>query len=380
MARKRFGIITELNLFLALLLVIVAAVYFNISAISPAGQQEPAADTRGLTAVTRGITTDTGSTTTDTGSTTTDTGSTTTGTGSTIAEAGDSTSETERITAESGGKAAPDTTSPAEATDSRDMISADGLNSPNAILIRLEDNTILMRKNSEQRIYPASLTKIMTALVAIEELNDLDKEVELPDYIFKELYKADASMAGFVSGERVRAIDLLYGEMLPSGAECCTGLAIYISGSEQKFTELMNKKASELGMKDTHFTNSTGLQDEKHYTTVKDMAKLLSYALENDVFREIFTASRHSTQPTNKHPGGITFYSTMFKNIKDPGTEDGRILGGKTGYTAEAGLCLASLAHVGRQEYILVTAGAKGDHETEQYNIDDAYYVYNKLD
>ena len=359
MARKRFGIITELNLFLALLLVIVAAVYFNISAISPAGQQEPAADTRGLTAVTRGITTDTGST---------------------IAEAGDSTSETERITAESGGKAAPDTTSPAEATDSRDMISADGLNSPNAILIRLEDNTILMRKNSEQRIYPASLTKIMTALVAIEELNDLDKEVELPDYIFKELYKADASMAGFVSGERVRAIDLLYGEMLPSGAECCTGLAIYISGSEQKFTELMNKKASELGMKDTHFTNSTGLQDEKHYTTVKDMAKLLSYALENDVFREIFTASRHSTQPTNKHPGGITFYSTMFKNIKDPGTEDGRILGGKTGYTAEAGLCLASLAHVGRQEYILVTAGAKGDHETEQYNIDDAYYVYNKLD
>lgn len=372
MARKRFGILTELNLFLALLLVIVVAVYFNISAFAPAGRQEPSSETGRTTA-------DTGNTTTKTAVTTTETAGTTTETAGTTTETGSTTVETERTTAETGGAVAPDITPLAEAADPGALISADGLNSPNAILIRLKDNTILMRKNSEQRIYPASLTKIMTALVAIEELNDFEKEIELPDAIFKELYKADASMAGFVPGERVRAIDLLYGEMLPSGAECCTGLAIYISGSEQKFVDLMNKKASDLGMNDTRFTNTTGLQDENHYTTVKDLAKLLSYALKNDVFREIFTASRHSTQPTNKHPGGITFYSTMFRNIKNPGTEDGRILGGKTGYTPEAGLCLASLARVGGKEYMLVTAGAKGDHETEQYNIDDAYYVYNKL-
>ena len=228
-------------------------------------------------------------------------------------------------------------------------------------------------------IFIVKPTDCQSALVAIEELIDLQKEVVLPETIFPELYKEDASMAGFVPGEKVRAIDLLYGELLPSGAECCTGLAIYISGSEQKFVELMNEKASELGLDDTHFANSTGLQDENHYTTVKDLAKLLSYALKNDVFRDIYTASRHSTQPTNKHPGGITFYSTMFKNIKNPGIESGRILGGKTGYTGEAGLCLASLARVGDKEYILVTAGARGDHETEQYNIKDAYYVYNKL-
>ena len=132
-------------------------------------------------------------------------------------------------------------------------------------------------------------------------------------------------------------------------------------------------------MSNTHFTNSTGLQDKNHYTTVKDLSILLSYALQNKTFRDIFTASHYSTAPTNKHSSGITFNSTMFKNIENPAISGGEILGGKTGYTDEAGLCLASLAQEGGKEYILVTAGAKGNHQSEQYNIDDAYEVYNKL-
>jgi D-alanyl-D-alanine carboxypeptidase (penicillin-binding protein 5/6) len=141
----------------------------------------------------------------------------------------------------------------------------------------------------------------------------------------------------------------------------------------------MNQKAAELGMHDTHFTNATGLHDENHYTTVKDMAVLLSYALRNDEFREIFTSFRHTTKPTNKHPVGITFYSTMFENLKGTNITGGEVLGGKTGYTDEAGLCLASLAKTGGKEYILVTAGARGDHKSEQYNITDALAVYNSL-
>jgi D-alanyl-D-alanine carboxypeptidase (penicillin-binding protein 5/6) len=263
--------------------------------------------------------------------------------------------------------------------DSSVSISLDKLNSTNAILIRLEDQTILMQKSSEEKIYPASLTKMMTAIVAIENLTNLQKEIQLTHYTFNGLYSANASMAGFQPGEKVRAIDLLYGVMLRSGAEACIGLADHIAGSEQDFVTMMNQKAADLGMYNTHFENTTGLHNENHYTTVKDLAILLNYALQNETFREIFTASRHSTQPTNKHPEGITFYHTMFEKLNNQNIIGGEILGGKTGYTDEAGLCLASLAKVGHQEYILITAGAKGDIYSEQYNITDALAVYNRI-
>lgn len=260
-------------------------------------------------------------------------------------------------------------------------ISSDKLRSSSAILIRLDDYAILMQKNSEDRIYPASLTKIMTAIVAIENLPDLKEEIKLTDSTFQGLYEADASMAGFQPGERVRAIDLLYGAILPSGAECCVGLAERIAGSERNFAEMMNQKAKKLGMNNTHFENSTGLHDENHYTTVKDLSVLLSYALQNELFREIFTSSRHSTRPTNIHPDGITYYSTLFEKLKfkNQNIINGEILGGKTGYTDNAGLCLASLAKVGKHEYILITAGAKGNQHSEQYNVTDAIAVYNGI-
>jgi D-alanyl-D-alanine carboxypeptidase (penicillin-binding protein 5/6) len=255
----------------------------------------------------------------------------------------------------------------------------DQLNSPNAILLRRTDDFVLMQKNSEEKIYPASLTKMMTAIVAIENLPDLNEEIKLTSSAFQGLYEADASMAGFQPDEQVKAIDLLYGVLLPSGAECCVALADQIAGSEQNFAKIMNQKAAELGMDSTHFENVTGLHNENHYTTVKDLAVLLSYALKNDTFREIFTSPRHSTQPTNKHPNGITFHSTMFKELGNQNTTDGEILGGKTGYTDEAGLCLASLARVGKQEYILITAGARGNHKSEQYHVTDALAVYDSL-
>lgn len=256
---------------------------------------------------------------------------------------------------------------------------ASSLHSPYAILIRLDDNTILMEKKSGERVYPASLTKIMTAIVAIEKLPDLKEEIKLTNSTFQGLYEAEASMAGFQPGEKVRAVDLLYGVLLPSGAEACIGLVDQIAGSEQNFVGMMNQKAADLGMNNTHFANTTGLHDDNHYTTVEDLAILLNYTLQNDTFREIFTSSRHSTQPTNIHPDGITFYSTMFKELSSPSITGGEILGGKTGFTDDAGLCLASLAKVGKQEYLLITVGAKGNNHTEQYNITDALAVYNSL-
>lgn len=255
----------------------------------------------------------------------------------------------------------------------------EAVSSPNLILMRLSDQAILMEEGIEEKIYPASLTKMMTALVAIEQMPDLEERVLLPASLFEPLREENASVAGFMEDERVRAKDLLYGVLLPSGAECCVGLAQHIAGDEEAFVALMNQKAAELGMKNTHFTNTTGLHDPNHYTTVKDLALLLEYALRNETFRDAFTTERYSTAATNKHPDGITFYSTMFQGLEAVELRNGEFLGGKTGFTDEAGLCLASLAKLEDDEYILITVGAEGNHQTEPYHLEDAVTVYNSL-
>ena len=203
----------------------------------------------------------------------------------------------------------------------------------------------------------------------------------MPASIFNKLYIEGASMAGFQPGEEVKLKDMLYGILLPSGAECCIAFAEQIAGSEEAFVEMMNQKAEELGMHYTHFSNSTGLQDKEHYSTVEDITLLLEYALKNDAFRAVFVSESYRVEPTEQHPEGLALQSTMFKEFGNEGISGGEIpggeiLGGKTGYTDEAGLCLASLAEVNGKEYILVTAGAEGSHDTKPYHIMDAIAVY----
>ena len=217
-----------------------------------------------------------------------------------------------------------------------------GTSSRHALLMDARTGQVLARKRSGEEAAPASLTKMMTVLLATEALPDLDTPVTLPEDIFPALYTADASMAGFQPGETVTVRDLLYGAMLPSGAECCEALARQVSGSEEAFVALMNRKAGELGMKHTHFANCTGLTSPEHYSSAADLALL-----------------------SRLDGGEVT---------------GGQILGGKTGYTDAAGLCLASLAVVNGKEYILVTLGAPGNHATEQTNIMDAVQVYRRLE
>ena len=252
--------------------------------------------------------------------------------------------------------------------------------SRHAILLDAQSGRVLAQKRADERTAPASLTKMMTVLLAIEAEPDLDKQVTLPEDFFPALQTENASMAGFMPGETVTVQDLLYGAMLPSGAECCEALAQLVSGSEENFAALMNQKAAELGMKNTHFTNATGLTDTEHYSSAADMAKLLQAALHNVTFRTIFTTEHYTTTATAQHPEGVSLTSTLLGKLD--GTElpaGAQIEGGKTGYTAAAGLCLASLATVNGKEYILVTLAAPGDHGTEQYNIRDAVHVYRKL-
>ena len=237
--------------------------------------------------------------------------------------------------------------------------------SRHAILLDAQSGRVLAQKRADERAAPASLTKI---------------QVTLPEDIFPALQIEKASMAGFAPGETVTVRDLLYGAMLPSGAECCETLARLVSGSEDNFAALMNQKAAELGMKNTHFTNPTGLTDTEHYSSAADMAKLLQAALHNATFRTIFTAEHYTTTATAQHPEGVSLTSTLLGKLDGTELPEGvQIEGGKTGYTAAAGLCLASLATVNGKEYILVTLAAPGDHGTEQYNIRDAVHVYRKL-
>lgn len=251
------------------------------------------------------------------------------------------------------------------------------LNSPCAVLADPASGKVLAEHNGQKRICPASLTKIMTALLVIEKLPDLQETVTLPTEMFSMLYLRHASLAGFEPEEQVSVKDLLYGILLPSGAECCIACAEKIAGSEEAFVELMNEKAARLGLSDTHFCNSTGLHEKKHYSTAEDMAVLLQYALQNEVFREVFCSRSYTTAATTAHPEGLTFESTMFQSLDADEAEKGRILGGKTGYTKEAGLCLASLGQIGGREYILVTAGAEGSHNTRPFHVLDAVKVYD---
>lgn len=254
----------------------------------------------------------------------------------------------------------------------------DNIYSTSAILADASNGHVLAEREPDQRIFPASLTKIMTAIIAIESVPDLNQTITLQQEFFAGLYEQEAAMAGFQPGEQVKMIDLIYGILLPSGAECCTAVENLIAGSEEQFAALMNEKAAEIGMNDTHFCNATGLHDENHYSTVKDIALLLRYALQNNIFRTAFTAESYNVQPTNIHTNGFTLQSNLFKNLESSNVTGGNILGGKTGYTEQAGLCLASLAVIHQREYLLVTVHAEPS-SSEPVHILDAVNIYEQV-
>lgn len=249
--------------------------------------------------------------------------------------------------------------------------------SDTALLINL-NGEILYSKNGSKQIYPASLTKIMTVIVALENINYLDESVVIPGDIFDYLSSEGASTAGFSAYESVTYRDLLYGALLSSGAECCLTLSSYLGGSEEMYVQMMNEKAAELEMNNTHFTNSIGLHNYNHYSTAEDIAKLLIYALDNEEFREIFTSQSYYTE-TDYQPYGITLSSTMFSELDSEYFTGGVFLGGKTGYTSEAGNCLASLARVNGKEYILITTGAESSDYMGSLRIADAVNIYETL-
>ena len=219
------------------------------------------------------------------------------------------------------------------------------------ILYNLNDNKILMQKNENEETQIASLTKIMTIIVAIENITDFDEKVTITKDMVNNI-EWDVAKIGLKSGDIVTYNDLLYGAMLPSAADCVNALAISISGNYKDFIELMNNKVKELKLKHTHFENVVGLYSKDNYSSAYDVAEILKYSLKNQKFKQIFEAKEYVL--TN----GKKINSTLKTYNKKVGEDISYITGAKTGYIKLAGNCLASTATIDNVNYLLVTLNA----------------------
>ena len=249
--------------------------------------------------------------------------------------------------------------------------------SSHAILVDESTDTIVASKGDKERISPASMTKVLTVLVAAEQITEAQLDdmftmtLEITDYA----YVNDCSSVGFLDGEKVTVRDLFYGTVLPSGGDAAVGLATYIAGSQEAFVDLMNEKLDELGLSDSaHFTNCVGLYDKNHYCTVYDMAVIMKAAMKNDMCREFLSAHSYTTAPTTEHPKGITISNWFLRRIEDKDT-GGEVIGGKTGYVVQSKSCAVSYGtFAGGTPYICVTAGSTSSWQC----IYDQVEIYNR--
>ena len=246
-------------------------------------------------------------------------------------------------------------------TEQTKGIYAEEVISTYAILVDESTDTIVGAKDARARISPASMTKVLTVLVAAENITEEQLEdtftmtLEITDYS----YVNDCSNVGFLDGELVKVKDLFYGTILQSGGDAAVGLATYVAGSHEAFVDLMNEKLEALGLADTaHFTNCVGLYDENHYCTVYDMAVIMKAALQNDLCKKVLGEKHYVTSPTQEHPEGIGISNWFLRRIEDKDT-GGEVLGAKTGFVVQSGNCAVSysMSNAGTP-YICVTAGA----------------------
>ena len=231
-------------------------------------------------------------------------------------------------------------------------------------LYNMNEDTLLYSKNDTKKTSIASLTKMMTTLVAIEEIDNLDKIVTIKERDFEGT--VGYSKAGFKVGDKVTYRDLLYGIILPSGADAVNAVVNNTLGYD-KFIKKMNETAKKIGMNDTSYANPIGKDDENNYSTSNDLAKLLKYALKNKTFKTIFTTKNYKTS------NGINLESTVnrYENILNTN----EIKGAKSGFTKDAGRCLASITTLNNVDYLLVVINSS---TTSPYNaIKDTITIYD---
>lgn len=226
-----------------------------------------------------------------------------------------------------------------------------GISAGQAILMDGNSGKVMLEKAADEKAYPASTTKIMTALVTLETLEKYDSPIEQKVTVPETAEGVEGSSLYLKAGEKISIEDLLYGLMLVSGNDSAVALACIIGGSEENFVAMMNDKAAELHCSNTHFANPNGLFDENHYTTVRDMAIIAREAMKNDTFRKIVATSDWKAQ--REESTYLTFHN---KNKTISQFEGGN--GIKIGYTKSSGRTLVASAQRGDRSMIAVVMSA----------------------
>ena len=251
-----------------------------------------------------------------------------------------------------------------------DVQELDKITTPYMILMEAGTGAVLYERSAYVKAYPASTTKIMTCIVALENCRNIDAKYTC-GWEAQNGFGSKSSLLGLKYGYIVTIKDMLYGLMLCSGNDCGACLAVATAGSIEGFTDLMNKKAAEIGMTGTHYTNPHGLHDDNHYTTAYDMALLMQYSLKNETFREIIKTIEYTVTEENGKFTKTIQTSNKFLLTKEGVDWDTNeyeyAIGGKTGETNTAGYCLVEAAEKDGVTLIAVLMGDPNNDTSKFY-------------
>ena len=230
------------------------------------------------------------------------------------------------------------------------------IHAKSAMLVSLDTGGILYSKDCDVSTYPASLQKIMVALIVLERETDFNRKITASDTAINSLLGTGAAIQNIKVGEELSVLDLLHCLLIPSACDAANVLAEYYGGSTENFVQIMNDRAAALGMVDTVYTNAHGLHDDQQVTTAQDMLILVQEALKYDLFLEICSKSRYTVEATNMSPQRI-LVSTNFMMDKTTSYYNKNVKGIKTGYTDPAGRCLISTAENDGARYLCIVMG-----------------------
>jgi len=236
------------------------------------------------------------------------------------------------------------------------------ISAKSGILLDANSGKVLFEKNADEKMYPASITKIMTAVLVLEK-GGLD-EVLTASRAAVDSISRDSSNMGILAGEELTVRQLLEGLLIYSAGDAANVLAEYVSGSIGGFVNLMNEKALELGMINTHFVNTHGEHDDNHYSTARDLSKLALYAMNFTEFRDMVKKTQVTMAPTNKYKKDRILSNTnhLLSKIRNPKYYYPYATGIKTGYTSQAGYCLMASAEKDDISLISVVMGAQNQN------------------
>lgn len=244
-----------------------------------------------------------------------------------------------------------------------------------ALLVDMNSGRVLYGKNTTKRIFPASTTKIMTGILAIE-MGDFDEVVSASSKAIAPITMHD-SQIGILVGEKLTFEQLVHAMLIPSANDAANVIAVHLAGSIEDFADIMNQKAQELGMKHTHFENACGMHDDNHYTTAEDLAILAQYAMKNETFRDIVKKSTYKIAPTNKYDTQRDLSNTNLF-LSSSFHRQPWCVGIKTGHTSEAGYCLVSSAQYKEMNLLSIVMGCENeDLEENAYSYLDSKAIYD---